>query len=367
MQNKWLIPCLASLLFCCGTLAQASDSTFTLHGTLPGAPDGTLIYLSNPNISKDTLARTTIQGGHFTLQGVLRDPNLYFLSESGTAQRRLLFLDPAAMTLTAGSNNLEQAQIQGAPSETDYLQFEPVFAPFFTRLGELAQRLNQEARGTPSSDSMIAVYRQKLDTLDTMTSAYVQTHPSSHVSAFILAVHMQVRQQYDWLEVRYNQLQPKVQHDYYGRILAAQIAKARIGKEGTMALDFTQNDVNGRPVALSSFRGKYVLVDFWASWCGPCRMENPNVVKAYDEYKNKNFTILSVSLDRDKDPWLKAISDDGLTWTQVSDLRYWNNAAAQLYNISSIPQNMLIDPTGKIVGRNLRGGELFVKLQEVLK
>ena len=367
MQNKWFIPCLVSLFLSGSALAQAGDTTFTLHGTLNGAPEGTVVYLSNPNLSKDTLAKAVVHGGRFTLQGALQDPNLYFLSETGSAKRKLLFLDPAVMTLTGSAGDLEQAVLQGSPSEADYLQFEPVFAPFFTRLGVLAQHLNQEQRGTATSDSLIALYRQKLDTLDGMTSTYVQAHPASQVSAFILVVHMQVRQQYDWLDTRFSQLQPRVQQGFYGRILAQQIAKARIGKEGTMAIDFTQNDVNGNPIKLSSFRGKYVLVDFWASWCGPCRMENPNVVKAFDEFKGKNFTILSVSLDRDKDPWLKAIADDGLTWTQVSDLQYWNNAAAQLYNISSIPQNILVDPTGKIIGRNLRGGELEVKLKEVLQ
>ncbi|HTJ13765.1 MAG TPA: redoxin domain-containing protein [Dinghuibacter sp.] len=362
MQNKWFIPCLASLLWSAGLQAQ-SDTTFTLTGTVSGIADGTPVFLSNPNISKDTLARAVARGGHFILHGTLRDPNLYFLSTP--AQHRLLFLDPAKITVTG--SDLEHAVVQGAPSETDYLQFEPVFAPFFNRLGEIAQRLNAEPRGTPASDSLIAVYRQKLDTLDGMVTQYVTAHPASHVSTFILAVHMQVRQQYDWLEARYNQLAAPVQHDFYGRILAEQIAKSHIGKEGTMALDFTENDVSGRPISLSSFRGKFVLVDFWASWCGPCRMENPNVVKAYSEFKDKNFTILSVSLDQSKEPWVKAIADDGLTWTQVSDLQYWNNAAARLYNISSIPQNILVDPKGVIVGRNLRGGELEVKLREVLQ
>lgn len=363
MQNKWFIPCLAALFWSAGLKAQSGDTTFTLTTTVSNIADGTPVFLSNPNISKDTLAKAVARGGHVILHGTLHDPNLYFLSTP--TQHRLLFLDPAKITVTG--SDLEHATVQGAPSEADYLQFEPVFSPYFNRLSELVQRLNTEPRGTPASDSLIAVYKQKLDTLDDMTARYVTAHPGSHVSTFILAVHMQVRQQYDWLEARFSQLTPAVQHDFYGRILAEQIAKARIGKEGTMALDFTQNDVNGHPVTLSSFRGKYVLVDFWASWCGPCRMENPNVVRAYDEFKDKNFTILSVSLDQSKDPWVKAIAADGLTWTQVSDLQYWNNAAARLYNISSIPQNILVDPKGMIVGRNLRGGELFVKLKEVLQ
>ena len=137
---------------------------------------------------------------------------------------------------------------------------------------------------------------------------------------------------------------------------------------GSYAMDFTQNDTLGNPVSLSSFKGKYVLVDFWASWCGPCRAENPNVVKAFNQYKDKNFTVLGVSLDRPnaKDKWLKAIHDDNLTWTQVSDLKYWDNGVAKQYGIRAIPQNLLIDPQGKIIAKNLSGEDLNEKLGEVL-
>jgi thiol-disulfide isomerase/thioredoxin len=136
---------------------------------------------------------------------------------------------------------------------------------------------------------------------------------------------------------------------------------------GKPAPDFTLPDVNGKPVALSSFRGKYVLVDFWASWCGPCRMENPNIVNAYQKYKDKNFTVLGVSLDKAKEPWVKAIADDKLTWFHVSDLKYWESAVVPLYAIEGIPYSILLDPQGNIIARNLRGSALQAKLRDVLK
>jgi peroxiredoxin len=138
---------------------------------------------------------------------------------------------------------------------------------------------------------------------------------------------------------------------------------------GAIAPEFTQNDPDGNPVKLSSFRGKYLLVDFWASWCGPCRAENPNVVKAYTKYHDKGFEILGVSLDDEKGRtnWLNAIKKDGLTWKQVSDLKAWNNEAAQLYAIKAIPQNVLLDPSGKIIAKNLRAEALDKKLAELLQ
>ena len=136
---------------------------------------------------------------------------------------------------------------------------------------------------------------------------------------------------------------------------------------GTEAPEIKLPDMNGKSFSLKSLRGKYVLIDFWASWCQPCRMENPNVVKAFKRFSNKKFTILGVSLDKDKSDWIKAINDDGLSWNHVSDLKFWDSEVVSPYNIEGIPFNVLVDPNGIIVAKDLRGEQLAATLEKFLK
>jgi peroxiredoxin len=195
-------------------------------------------------------------------------------------------------------------------------------------------------------------------------STFVSEHPHSFISLLVLSEgDFDLKQ----MAALYDGLSEKLKSTDFGQAFGAKIQSVMNSSVGSKAPDFTQNNVSGKPVNLSDFKGKYVLIDFWASWCGPCRQENPNVVKAYKTYKDKNFTILGVSLDHSKIAWQNAIRKDELTWEQISDLKGWQNTAAALYNVKSIPQNFLIDPDGIIIEKNLRGEGLHQTLSRIIE
>lgn len=193
---------------------------------------------------------------------------------------------------------------------------------------------------------------------------YAMQNNVSVVSAYIV---LRNAYQYDEtdLEPIVNNFDNSVKGSIYIKKLSERIETLKRVSVDQPAVDFTMNDIGGNPVTLSSLYGKYLLVDFWASWCGPCRRENPNVVAAYNEFNDKGFDILGVSFDKDKDKWIKAVEDDGLLWHQVGDLKGWGNEAGKLYAINSIPSNILLDPKGIIIAKNLRGEDLLAQLEKL--
>ena len=355
-----------SILFLLPMLVSAQKKSFTINGAIKGVANGTSVYLLNEEMGADTLAKSVVNNGKFNLKGTVTEPVLYYIGFAGNTGRYYVLTDNKPMVFNGDIKKLDAATVTGSPVHTEFRNMAKTFDPLLNKLNDLGSRYNNTT-DAGKKDSLFTAIRATVEKIDNNVNSYVNKNQNSVSSALILLITSNLSQDYQVLGQRFNTLQPTAQESFYGRQLRSIIEKAMIGSVGSDAVDFIQADTSGAPVSLSSFKGKYVLVDFWASWCGPCRRENPNLVAAFNEYKRKNFTVLGVSLDRGKEPWLKAIKDDGLNWTHVSDLKFWSNEVAQLYKISSIPQNMLVDPNGKIIAKNLRGEELQQKLKELLQ
>src|SRR5450432_331555 len=344
---------------------QQKPAGFRIEAHLKGISEKSLVSLTDANKPTDTLAQGFVKGGLFILNGHVNEPSLLVLNYSSAKKKSSLFIGNETVTINGDIENLTAMQVKGSASESDFIAFEQTFNSYFAQLNQFSQ-LSNSPDAASKRDSIGEAYQAVAMAIQLGVDSFIQQKKSSYVSPFLLVVVNQLSDDVFLLERRYNSLSPEVQESMYGKYIREQIDNGKVGAVGSEAMDFIQADTAGKPVSLSSFKGKYVLIDFWASWCKPCRMENPNVLLAYERFKAKNFTVLGVSLDRTREAWIKAIEDDKLAWSQVSDLKFWSNAVAQQYKIQQIPQNFLIDPNGKIVGKNLRGADLDSKLCALL-
>lgn len=361
MKNWFFILLLAPL----SVFAQVKTQGFTIEGKFEGTPDGTdvLLYKNGENTE---MARTKVAQGKFTLKGSVKDPVLCFLI-IGNEKPIEVFMENSVVTVKPKKTVPVTYEIEGSPSHKEFNSFVATFLPIAQQLNALATTINATA-DPAERDKLTVQYKNTQEEIQKAIDKFVKEKPKSYVTPFILYATYSFKEDPTVLETRFNSLDVKIKKSESGVQLEQFIAESKIGAVGTLAMDFSQPDTTGKAISLSSFRGKYVLLDFWASWCRPCRLENPNVVENFKKFSNKNFTVLGVSLDREgqKEAWVNAIHEDKLTWTHVSDLQFWNNAAAQLYKVKGIPQNFLIDPQGKIIAKNLRGADLEAKLCEIL-
>jgi peroxiredoxin len=354
-----------------------AQNTFEITGEINQKYNNQRVSLSYTDKNAAKTDTATIRNGSFMLKGSVTSPTKAKIVVNGrgsgnaiadrirTKNEQNFYLENTKFTVAGDS--IENAVIKGGAVQNDYLALQSVTNVYKNEISKLQNAIAKDfAAGitsiNPETTGKLNPLRKKIEEANI---AFIASHPDSYVSVNLM---------YDMggslraltFADSYEKLTKRMKDTPLAQLLKARLETAKKTSTGQKALDFVQNDVNGKPIALSSMRGKYVLLDFWASWCGPCRAENPFILKAYNRFKNKNFEVLGISMDGDKEAWLKAIKEDGMPWLQLSDLKAKDNVAARLYGVSAIPQNFLLNPEGIIIATNLRGEALEKKLAEIL-
>ncbi|MET3880706.1 AhpC/TSA family protein [Chitinophaga sp. OAE865] len=355
-------------LLAAAALVFAGANAQQVSGIVRGANGKTIYLFDDQDNNPDDSAVIKNEQFSFRVKSG-KEPSVYALILQDVNYPMLFVTgnDPIQFTTSLATYPVA-ASVKGNANTLAMQEYQKAFEPLIKE----AQELNTEAKQiNPEDEPGKNAFRKKAEAFskDVVNTGkqFINSHPKSIASIWLMMNELRSRLEPEEFRQLFESLDKSVQESQYGKSVTVYVKSLKANVLNVVADDFSQEDTKGQPVKLSSFRGKYVLVDFWASWCGPCRQENPNVVKAYNRFKDKNFTILGVSLDDNRERWLRAISQDGLAWTQVSDLRGWGNEVAVQYGVQSIPTNFLVDPAGKIIARNLRGEELEAKLEQLLK
>jgi peroxiredoxin len=347
---------------------QPEDKTLmTLNGTIDGDYNNMVYLYKRADGEWVKLDSAKAENNGFVLTAHLAYPEMYYVGIDDDNKFAGFFAEPSEITFKTTVDDFRNAEITGSTAQVEYDAYNEKMQLFNDMYSELNEQYKEakEAGDEQKMSELDAEY----ESVDAQMKQFILDNALSNNKS-VVAAYAVSRNSYYFdekdLEPVVENFDPSIQESTYVKSLADRVAVLKSVAIGQPAVDFTMDNMEGEPVALSSLYGKYLLVDFWASWCGPCRRENPNVVAAYQEYKDKGFDILGVSFDRSKDKWIEAVEVDNLTWHHVSDLKYWGNEAGKLYGINSIPSNILLDPDGTIIAKNLRGEELHHKLEELL-
>jgi len=367
------------MLLMAAPLFSVAQDNFTIQGTIKGvSPKVERVYISYASNGHNIIDSSDVTGNRYAFQGMIHQPTRMELRAAYDAKEKVkpsmsrdiitFFADPAVMEIKS-VDSFANASITGSKSNVEFNKLRAAARPLESQAARLMQRAAAEEKA--GNSSALENTQQQIEDLQTrlkesVYADYIRKNPNSPIAFFALQQFSgALIENPEETQTLFNLLPTGLRQSPDGRRMETLIGFAKLTPVGSQAPDFTESNPDGQSIALSDYAGKYVLINFWASWCGPCRAQNATLVKLYNQYKGQGLEILGVSLDKpgEKQDWLDAISEDHLSWPQVSDLRFWNSKVGRMYGVVLLPQNVLVDRSGKIIAKNLTMDALSRKLK----
>ncbi|WP_188604440.1 TlpA disulfide reductase family protein [Aquaticitalea lipolytica] len=379
MKKLFSLILIVSLFISCNETTKKNDG-YVISGTADGVYNGIRVYLKTiDERGRDFYQDTAVVvDGKFKFEGKIDIPEMWFLSVNSIDGYIPIMVENENITVTVNKDNINTSTIHGTKANDALTEYNEGFNILLEKRSKIGRENMGVLRSTDSIEkaNFSATMAEMEKEMNSYPFDFLANHKDNYFSLKLIESLMTSSSiDLSKIEDSFNNLDESVKSSGYGRVVFSKISVQKLENErlgslnlGKVAPNFTAPDPNGKMISLNEIKGKVTIIDFWASWCGPCRRENPNVVKTYNKYHNKGLEIISVSLDRagQKDKWLKAIEDDKLTWHHVSNLNYFNDPVAKQYNIQSIPSTYILDSEGKIAAKNLRGKALEDKVAELL-